>query len=147
MARKELKLTIADAGRDQGKVFVITEMPARRGHQWATRALFGVANAGAEIPDNVLSAGFAGIAAIGIKALGKLPVSVAEPLLDELLDCVQVMPDPDRANVVRALIDDDTEEVLTLFKLQREVLALHVNFSIPAASRTSDQATAPATAI
>jgi hypothetical protein len=145
MARKELKLTIADAGRDQGKVFVITEMPARRGHQWATRVLFGVMNAGLDIPENILEAGFAGIAAIGVKALGKLPASVAEPLLDELLGCVQAMPDPARPNVVRGLIDDDTEEILTIFKLQKEVLALHVDFFTAAGSRISGPATDPAT--
>jgi hypothetical protein len=144
MARKELKYTVADAGRDQGKVFLITEMPARRAHQWATRVLFGVMNSGLDIPENILEAGFAGIAAIGVKALGKLPASVAEPLLDELLTCVQVMPDPDRPNVLRGLIDDDTEEIVTIFKLQKEVLALHVDFFTAAGSRTSAPLTAPA---
>lgn len=144
MARKQLKYTVGDAGRDQGKVFLITEMPARHGHQWATRVLFGVMNAGIEIPDNVLNAGFAGIAAIGIKALGKLPVSVAEPLLNELMTCVQIMPNPANPDIVRNLIDDDTEEILTIFKLQKEVLALHVDFFTTVASQTSVSATGTA---
>lgn len=145
MARKHLKYTVSDAGRDQGKVFLITEMSARRGHQWATRVLFGIMNAGLEIPDNVLNAGFAGIAAIGVKALGKLPVSVAEPLLDELMTCVQIVPNPANPDIVRSLIDDDTEEILTIFKLQKEVLALHVDFSTTVASLTSASATEAAT--
>lgn len=132
MARKILKLNITDEGRDKGKTFVITEMAARRGHQWATRALFGIMNAGVEIPDNIMSAGFAGVAAIGIKALGKLSIEVAEPLLDELLDCVVIMPDAKKPEVTRALIDDDLEEIVTIFKLQKEVLALHINFSMAA---------------
>jgi hypothetical protein len=141
MARKQLKYTVSDAGRDQGKVFLITEMSARRGHQWATRVLFGIMNAGLEIPDNVLNAGFAGIAAIGVKALGKLPVSVAEPLLDELMTCVQIIPNPANPDIVRNLVDDDTEEILTIFKLQKEVLALHVDFSTTVANLTSASAT------
>lgn len=132
MARKVLKLKITDEGRDKGKTFVITEMPARRGHQWATRALFGVMNAGVEIPDNIMSAGFAGVAAIGIKALGQLSVDVAEPLLNELLECVVIMPDPSKPEVTRELIDDDLEEIVTIFKLQKEALALHINFSTTA---------------
>lgn len=137
MARKELKYTVTDAGRDIGKTYVITEMSARAGHAWATRALFGAMNGGIDIPDNILSAGFAGLATMLVKSLGKMSVYVAQPLLDELLDCVKVMPDPSKPNVVRALIDDDTEEVKTIFILQKEALALHVDFSIPGAPLTS----------
>jgi hypothetical protein len=137
MARKVLKYKVTDIGRDAGKVFVITEMPARKGHQWATRALFAVMNAGVEIPDNIASAGFAGIAAIGLKALGKVPAYAAEPLLDELLACVEIMPDPGRPEVTRGLIDDDMEEVKTIFMLQKEVLNLHVTFFMDAAQSTT----------
>ena len=142
MARKVLKLKISDAGRDLGKTFVLTEMPARRGHQWATRALFAIMNAGVEIPDNIMSAGFAGIAAIGVKALGRVSVDVAEPLLAELMECVEIMPDPARPEVTRSVIDDDLEEVLTIFKLQKEVLSLHVDFFTNAAQSTSGLVTA-----
>ena len=141
MARKTLKLKIMDEGRDLGKTFVITEMAARQGHQWATRALFAVMNGGVEIPDNILSAGFAGIAAIGVKALGRVSIDVAEPLLNELLACVVIMPDPAKPEVTRTLIDDDLEEVATIFKLQKEVLTLHVNFFTGAKPTTSAPAT------
>ncbi len=139
MARKVLKLKIVDDGRDIGKTFVITEMPARKGHQWATRALFALMNAGITIPDNLANAGFAGIAAIGIKALGNVPSHVAEPLLDELLECVEIMPDPSRPEVVRGLISDDTEEITTIFKLQKEVIGLHIDFFKHAGLLTSAQ--------
>lgn len=132
MARKTLKVKITDKGRDQGKVFVLNEWPARRADNWAMRALFAVMNAGVDIPENIASAGFAGIAAIGIKALGKVHPDVGVPLLDELLSCVEIMPDPNKPDVVRSLIDDDTEEVKTLWKLKYEVLSLHVDFSTPA---------------
>ena len=137
MARRILKLNITDEGRDKGKTFVITEMAARRGHQWATRALFGIMNAGVEIPDNIMSAGFAGLAAIGVKALGNVSIDVAEPLLDELLECVVIMPDPNKPEVIRNLIDDDLEEIATIFRLQKEVLSLHIDFFTNASSLTS----------
>jgi hypothetical protein len=38
---------------------------------------------------------------------------------------------------VRSLIDDDIEEVATIFKLQKEVLALHVDFLKGASALTS----------
>ena len=137
MARKILKLKITDEGRDLGKTFVLTELPARMGHQWATRALFAMMNGGVEIPDNLMTSGFAGIAAIGIKALGRVPSAIAEPLLDELLGCVEIMPDASHPEVVRSLVDSDIDEVMTFFKLQKEVLALHVDFFTSAAPLTS----------
>lgn len=137
MARKVLKLKIENAGRDLGKVFVVTEMAARAAHSWATRALFAVMNAGVEIPENIGNTGMAGIAAVGLQALGRVPAAVAEPLLDELLSCVEVMPNPDVPAITRRLIADDAEEVATLFKLQIETLKLHVDFFTSAAPPTS----------
>lgn len=136
--RTEKRITLpATAGRDAGKTFVIREMAARVGHRWATRAVFGLLNAGATIPDNLLNAGWAAIAAMGLEALGKLPVAVAEPLLDELFSCVTIQPGTD-TEITRALIESDIDEVMTLFLLQKEVLALHVNFSKAASLSTSE---------
>lgn len=137
MARKILTLKIEAAGRDAGKAFVITEMPARAAHSWATRALFAVMNAGIEIPDDLTTAGMAGIAAVGLQALGRVPSAVAEPLLNELLSCVDAMPDPGNPAITRRLIDDDVEEVATLFRLQKAVLSLHVDFFTGASPLTS----------
>lgn len=138
MARKVMKYTIqSDGGRDAGKAFLLTEMPARAGHAWATRALFAVMNSGIEIDDGLLQSGFAGLAAVGIKALSRVPFEVAQPLLHDLLSCVEIMPNADRPEVVRRLIDDDTEEIKTLFALQKEVLSLHMDFFTAAAQSTS----------
>jgi hypothetical protein len=48
--------------------------------------------------------------------------------MDELMECVQILPNPERPEIVRQLIDEDIEEVLTIFKLQKEVLMLHLGF-------------------
>lgn len=130
----------AQSGRDKGKAFQLTEMPARQAHKWATRALFAVMNAGLEVPEEYADAGFAGLAAIAssgdkellvmlIKTLGRVNIEQAEPLLEELLGCVQIIPEPSKPNVVRALFDQDLEEVATIFALQKEVLVLHMGFS------------------
>jgi hypothetical protein len=134
---------VATTGRDKGKIFEITEMSARKAHKWATRAIFAIMNAGLDIPSAYVDAGFAGLAAV-IKAgemelatmlvetLGRIQYEQAGPLLDELMDCVRIIPDAKNMNVIRDLIEDDIEEVTTIFILQKEVLALHANFSTPA---------------
>lgn len=138
MARKTLTYTVSDKNRDEGKVFVINEMPVRAGHSWATRALFGVMNGGIEIDDDLLSSGFAGLAQVGIKALGNLRPEIGVSLLNELLECVQVMPDPSVPSRLRSDWESDVEEVATIFKLQFEVLKLHMDFSMPAARSISE---------
>lgn len=137
--RKVATITIDRPGRDQGKVFVITEMSAAASEEWAGRALFAMMNAGVEIPDDIASAGLAGIAAMGLASLTKMPFDAAKPLLDEMMTCVQVSPSP---TVTRRLIDDDIEEVATRLTLRREVFNLHIGFFTDGAASTSGQASA-----
>lgn len=133
MARKSIVVTIDAEGRDQGKVFTIREMPASQAEKWAMRALFAMSKSGVQIPDDIAKSGLAGIAAVGLKALEGINFYEAEPLLDEMFACIQIMPNPSKPKVVRALIEDDTEEVATRLRLRKEVLALHVDFFILAA--------------
>ncbi len=126
MARHETTVTVTEEGRDKGKVFLITEMPARFGHKWATRAMFSVMNSGVEVPENILTAGMAGFAMLGLQSMALVPFEMAEPLMDELLACVEFIPDPEKPHVKRRLFESDIEEILTIFKLQKEALNLHV---------------------
>jgi hypothetical protein len=132
MARKEITITIEDGGRDDGKVFFIRELSAMKAERWATRALLALMHAGVEMPDDMTDAGFAGIAAVGVRAFARLDFADAEPLMAEMLTCCQIIPDPSRPQVRRALIEDDIEEVSTLFRLRQEVLSLHLGFSLAA---------------
>ena len=134
MARKTATVTISAEGRDKGKVFVLTELSAYEAEDWAGRALFALMNAGVEIPDNIAEAGLAGVAAMGLKAIAKLPFDSAKPLLDKMMGCIQIQPSP---TVTRALIPDDIEEVATLLTLRKQVLGLHMDFSMAAAPSTS----------
>lgn len=141
MARKVKTVTIEAEGRDTGKVFVLTEMPASQAEKWAIRALLALGRSGIDIPPGIAEAGMAGVAAIGVRALLGLQFYEAEPLLDEAFrSCVGFYPDPRQRKVIRGkappgetavgdLIEDDIEEVATRARLRSEVFELHTGFS------------------
>lgn len=151
MTRKTINFTVTDEGRDKGKTFVLTELAASRAEAWAARALLALMKSGEELPHGFENTGMAGMAQLGIKALAGLSWEVAEPLLAEMWECVQVMPDPTRPHVVRVLIEDDIEEVLTRVKLRAEIWKLHTDFfsagalsrltGAPAAAESNSSAT------
>lgn len=130
MARKQEIVVIEDEGRDKGKTFVITEMSSDRGERWAIRALLALTNAGVTVDDHSMSAGMAGIAAVGLEALGRLSFEAAEPLLEEMFSCIKIKPSakaPERE--IMQGDDGDIEEIKTRLTLRMAVLKLHVNFS------------------
>jgi hypothetical protein len=128
MARHTSKYTVTDEGRDKGKVFVITEMPAARGEDWAARALSAVMGANPELPDDFDQLGMAALAELGLKSLASLQWEIVKPLFAEMMDCVEIIPDPRKPHVVRAIIEEDIEEIMTRFKLRLEWWTLHMGF-------------------
>jgi hypothetical protein len=128
MARKTKEITITDSGRDQGKKFILTEMLAAQAETWAIRVFLALAKSGVEIPEDVQGSGFAGIASLGLQALGSVSWDLAEPLLKEMMDCVQIQPS---VGITRKIVDnsEDIEEIGTRIKLRGEVFSLHVDFS------------------
>lgn len=129
MARRETRITIATPDRDHGKIFVVMEMPAAKFTDWATRAMLALGNSGVEISEDQLSGGAAGFASIALTLLGRVKFELWKPLANDLMACVKIQPSPDRTDVVRAMIPDDIEEFTTPLVLQKEALALHINFS------------------
>jgi hypothetical protein len=148
--RKEAIIQITDEGRDQGKVFAIREMSALQAEKWARRALIALARSGADIPDDFDKAGMAGLAVAGFRVIAGINDAEIEPLLDEMLQCISVRPNPNDRSVSRPLyndgVSDDIEEVATLFKLRQEVFNLHINFSKFAARLKQASAAASITA-
>ena len=138
MARKEKTITIpaptgeGQTSRDTGKTFKITEMSAVRAEKWATRALFAIANGGVDIPPEVLQMGAGAVVASGFRALITMAFADAEPLLDEMMQCVVIVPDRKAPEITRPVDEEDIEEVQTLLLLRSEVIELHTGFS-PAA--------------
>ena len=132
MARKVIDFNVDSPGRDQGKVFRITEMPASQAERWAMRAFMAMGAAGVEVPESVQQNGVAGLAGMTHKLLEgvtAIPFELAEPLLDEMMDCVQAMPNPDDKSITRRLVESDIEEVSTRFRLRLQILKLHSDFS------------------
>ena len=70
----------------------------------------------------------AGILALGLKAFAGVAYADAEPLLDEMLTCVQIAEE----KITRAMLDSDVEDVATLLALRSEVIEVHVGFSVAA---------------
>lgn len=138
MARYTKIWKVEAKGRDQGKHFLITEMTSSKGEKWAYRALLALINSNVQLPKGFEQTGMAGLAQVGMQGLAGLPWHLAEPLLQELQSCVQVIPDYPKFNLPRALEDGDgepgsgdldIEEVQTRLQLRWEVLKLHIDFS------------------
>ena len=138
--RKTLSYTVSDDGRDNGKVFFITEMPSTKAEKWAIKAFLAMAKGGVELPEGIEHSGFSGIAKVGLQLLLQIPYELAEPLLDEMLECVQIRPNPKDPSIVRPLMEEDIEEVKTRFVLRKEVFALHTGFFQTASPLTSELA-------
>ncbi|CAB5151629.1 hypothetical protein UFOVP148_53 [uncultured Caudovirales phage] len=134
MARKEATF-VGETGRDKGKQFHITEMSASKAESWAIRVLLAIGNAGIDIPDGLAEQGMAGLMAVGYMNLLKIPFETAKPLLDEMMECVQISPS---ANVKRPLIEDDIEEVTTRLQLRKAIWSLHMDFFLDASQSTSE---------
>ncbi len=115
--------------RDLGKVFFIREMSAMNGARWADRAFLALAHAGVEIPKDIVQLGIIGVFLISMRAFTNTRYEELEPLLDELLGCVQFCPNNGDLAISRKLIDTDIEEIQTIYALRQEVLQLHSGFT------------------
>ncbi len=138
MTRRTQTFT-ADTGRDAGKQFLLTELPADAAEWWAIRVMRGAAAAGVELPPDWDKAAMAQIAALGFVALAALPENSLKPLLSEMFACVQFKPANPKIPA-QDLIDGDgsqIEEVQTRFQLRKAVFFLHWGFSPADVSPTS----------
>jgi len=132
MARREKQIAIEADGRDKGKLFVITEMPATAAEKWGIRVFLAMGQSGVEIPDDLAKAGLMGVASMGVQALLGMPWNLVEPLLDEMWACVAFIPNPGQPGtlVTGNMLDTQIEEVATRLLLRQEVLDLHLGFSL-----------------
>lgn len=128
MARKTLTVQIDAEGRDLGKMFLITEMPAAKVEKWAIRALLAIGRNGVSLPEGIEKMGFSALVSYGLNLITQLPFEEAEYLLDEMFTCVQIVPDPTKPQIVRGLTGDDIEEVSTRVTLRKATFGLHSDF-------------------
>lgn len=144
MARKILEVVI-DGGRDNGKKFVITEMAAIPAAKWAFRAFLAISRSGTSAIKEALNFDFEDadwqskatlceIASLGIGIFGAMNFAESEPLIDDLFNCIKIMPDPKVPLVTRHLIEDDIEDPTTYLRLQKDAFMLHIDFFTNAAA-------------
>ena len=144
---KTATVTITEEGRDKGKLFRLTEMPAWQAEKWAFRLIQGATRAGLDVPANIASQGMLAVAYYGIAAIASMRWEDAEPLLDEMMACVKIVRDPSRPDMVFDMLPSDIEEIGTRLHLRMEVFKLHTNFSMPGApSKQTSEAPATKTA-
>jgi hypothetical protein len=140
MARKIQRVVISAEGRDKGKTFVLTEMPADQAERWAIRAVLALAQSGAQVSDDALHAGLAGLAAMGVQALAGVRWEQLEPLLDEMFGCVRYEHKPGQPHQeIMGGINSQIEEVATRMSIRFALWELHLGFSLPEAPPTSGQ--------
>lgn len=144
MARKT-KTVVIESGRDDGKSFLITEMPVTKADKWANTALLAMMRGGVDVggvnfdligntlmpsdaPKIDVSGGMLELARISIAGLGNVTETVGQALLDQLIeDCVQVVPTGGAARPMLS-IDDEIEDLKTLWTLRKEAFILHIDF-------------------
>jgi hypothetical protein len=109
MSRKVWKETISIEGRDKGKTFEITEMPATAGKKWVME-LYSLGEG---------------------KSAGYLTTLMDRPEFIGWRDCVKYRP-PDAKLAAQVISwDDDAcqiEEIPTVLFLQGKVLEMHTGF-------------------
>lgn len=119
---------IGEDGRDKGKVFLLTEMSAKQGEEWAYRALLALMQSGADIPEGFQFLGVAALASMGMKVLTGLKWEVAQPLLEEMFQGLKIIPDIKRLTIIRDVIEEEIEEITTRVKLRGAIFKLNTDF-------------------
>lgn len=133
MARRTVEVVIETEGRDKGKTFVIKEKPADAVERWCVKALLAAGKGGVDIPDSMVEGASSALVAAGLKLIAQIPYELAQPLLDEMMECVKFQP----VNRNVPLIDIGRgencaiEEVRTFLELRKRIIELHVGFSMP----------------
>lgn len=129
-------VTIED-GTDAGKTFIVKQMPLLRGDRWANRVALALCKSGVDISGltttdesgNAVFRGLldmVGVVNIALKALGGVDDSVAQSLLDEVLQDVRLrLPNGSDRTVV---IESDITSISTLWKLRIESIKVNLDF-------------------
>jgi hypothetical protein len=156
MALKQEPFIIESKGPDDGKVFLLTQMPAFQAEKWAIRAFLALIEGGVSIPEEIVGGGMEAltnpavvqvIIASLVGGVGRVSWDKLEPLLDEMMGCVRICPDPTKPPDLKHsrglnLSAGDIEEVPTLLKIRKALLMLHTGFQQAVEPSTSHAPTA-----
>jgi hypothetical protein len=126
MARKTCRITIDADGRDKGKTFVLTELPALDIERWTVRLVLALGKNGVSLPDVQADSGFAGIAGTLWVLIAQISPDEAETLLATMLQNLKI----DEGKITRDLVPDDIEEPETLLQIRMAWVDLHAGFFV-----------------
>jgi len=130
--RRNVPITIEDEGRDKGKRFIITEMPATQADAWVTQAQYLIEKASLEfagLPDD-----HAVLALARIRAL-------KDQSLEGWWDCVRFQHPEHPNNPPQAIVHGancQIEEVRTVNRLLMATYELHTGFFSPEKESTTE---------
>lgn len=121
--RRTKEVTITEDGRDKGKTFVLTELPAEEGEVWAMRAMELLERAGHAVTEEHKAHGMQGLA-LTMRA----PLTIAnaralqDPSLDGMWKCVKFQPANRDAPPQKLFADEacQIEEWTTRLRLRME---------------------------
>ena len=128
------KFIAIESGRDQGKTFVVREMPASKLEKWSARAMLALFNGNlpADIAEQARGSNAVALAQVVTSGLGRISWELVEPLYDELLGCVYHVPDPStpsaRVQLNPANVDAHIQDMSTLLRLRAGVLEVCFDF-------------------
>jgi len=127
MARKTATIVIKD-GRDKGKQFLVTEMPATEGTTLSFQVFQLLAESGIDM--EIKSLDPIGIIKAAVRALSSLPRTDFEYYRDWLFKYVQWQSPADEKAVRKVILSDrddsDIEDPLTVFELMYKSLDLNL---------------------
>lgn len=136
---RKKEVVVATYGRDAGRQYLITETDAVSAEKWGWKLAIAVKGTSVQIPEALAPYGMTAVAIRGINSFLAAPdvdFAKLEPLLDELLACVQIVRDPKIADPVHSsvplatpMLPGDIQEVPTVTWLRSEVIRVHTNFS------------------
>jgi hypothetical protein len=146
MARRKQFVTIEGSRsenpgeRDNGKTFIVTEMPADIGERWAAQYIHLCIQAGATFPAGATDVGMAGLAASGLNfADVAMMRALQDPSLDSLWDYIEYQHDPRHPpQKILAGENSQIEEIRTRSRLRQEFRDLHLNFSQGSSGSSSE---------
>ncbi len=138
MARKQITHIVEDEGRDKGKVFHITEMPAWDADTMAQDVFRAMGESKfTELPEDVVRMGCAGLATVGLSVLCSSKPEVSAEMRDRLLGTVEIVITHEGQQQIRKVKSIDFEEVQTIRTLMDKVFNLNFGFLALAAESDS----------
>lgn len=128
------KTVTIEKGRDEGKEFLITELPAIKADEWAHQLLEQAANSGVNLKDvdvlNLNTQSMAGMIEIGaavFTVLGRIPFETSREMKFSILNsCVKIIPKGGEARP--CMWEDEIKDFKNFTVLFAHAIGLHVDF-------------------